>query len=42
MVLILDNGVEIALELDQSRVRPDDVLLGAIERVVGNNSVELR
>ncbi len=42
LVVVLDNGVEVALELDQSGVSPDDALLGAIERVVGNNSVELR
>ncbi len=41
-VIVMDNGVEVALELDQLRVNPDDGFLGALERVVGNNSVELR
>ena len=41
-VVTLDNGVEVALALDQKRVSPDDGFLGALERVIGNNAIELR
>ncbi len=41
-VVTLDNGIEVALGLDHSRVSPDDGFLGALERVIGNNSVDLR
>ena len=41
-VVMLDNGVEVALALDQKRVSPDDGFLGALERVIGNNAIELR
>jgi DNA polymerase-3 subunit alpha len=42
LVVTLDNGVEVKLGLHPSRVSPDEGFLGALERVVGNNSVELR
>jgi DNA polymerase-3 subunit alpha len=41
-VVTLDSGVEVALGLDQLRVNPTDGFLGALERIIGNNSVDLR
>lgn len=42
VLITLDSGVEVALGLDKARVNPDELLLGALERLVGNQAVELR
>jgi len=42
VLLSLDSGVEVSLGLDAAKVSPDELLLGALERIVGNHCVELR
>ena len=42
VLITLDSGVEVVLGLDKARASPDEIFLGAIERLVGNNSVDLR